>query len=176
MKLFDWLDRALLLVAVLALVVMMLLTTTSVLARYFFNAPIPDDLVLSESLMVFVAFLPLSYVQARREHVFVTLFTDWMSNRSKVLMEMVGVIIGFVIFSIIAAAVYTHFSEALEVGSYNEGQLEVPEWPARFIVFFGLAIFAVRLLVDAVVAIIGVVTGSAVAARSEAEIALEKEV
>jgi len=175
-KFLDWLDKLLVVVAVAALVIIMLLTTVSVFGRYFFAAPIPDDLVMSEMLIVFVAFLPLGYVQARREHVFVTIFTDWMPNSPKVVMETIGVVIGFIIFTTVAVAVFTDFHEAWKVGAYTEGPLELPEWPSRFIVFFGLAIFAIRLFIDAIMSIYGLYTGTALAAKGEVEHALEQEI
>ena len=165
MKLFAWTDRLLVLVAVSALIGMMLLTTVSVIGRRFFNSPIPDDLVMSEFLMVFVVFLPFSAVQAAREHVFVTIFTDWMSNRTKVIME--TFVVGFGIFTVISMAVFTDFFAAWSVGAYVEGPLELPESPARFAVFFGLAVFSLRLLVDSITSIYGLVRGQAVASLSE---------
>lgn len=167
MKILDWFDRVFVTAAMTILVVMMCLTTISVFGRYFFGAPIPDDLILSEHLMVFLVFLPLGAVQAAREHVFVTIFTEWMSNDAKVIMETIGVIVGFFIFAIITAAVFTDFQQAWEVGAYSEGQLEVPESPARFAIFVGLLLLTLRLLVDAVIGVHGLITGSAVATKSE---------
>ncbi|MCH7477512.1 MAG: TRAP transporter small permease [SAR324 cluster bacterium] len=176
MKLFAWTDRLLVLVAVSALIGMMLLTTVSVIGRRFFNSPIPDDLVMSEFLMVFVVFLPFSAVQAAREHVFVTIFTDWMSNRTKVIMETFGVVVGFGIFTVISMAVFTDFLAAWSVGAYVEGPLELPESPARFAVFFGLAVFSLRLLVDSITSIYGLVRGRAVASLSEKARLLGKQI
>ena len=176
MKILDWIDRVVVVVAIVALVAMMMLTTISVIGRHFFDAPIPDDLVMSEFLMVFVVFLPFGAVQAAREHVFVTIFTEWLPNNTKVIMETVGVVVGLVIFSIISCAVFTDFFQAWSVGAYVEGPLELPEYPARFIVFFGLALFAVRLLADAIASIFGLAKGSAVASRSEEARAMESEV
>lgn len=176
MKVLDYIDRAMILTAVVAISVMTLLICISVIGRYFLNMPIPGDLVLSEFLMVFIAFLPLAAVQAAREHVFVTIFTDWMSNEAKVVMETIGVVVGLVIFTIVAAAIFTDFHHAWSIGAYTEGDIEFPEAPPRFIVFFGVALFAVRLLADAVGSIVGLRTGTAHAARSEAERALEIEV
>lgn len=176
MKILLWIDRVVVFISVVALVAMMLLTTVSVIGRYLFAMPIPDDLVMSEFLMVFVVFLPLGAVQASREHVFVTIFTEWMSNRSKVVMETIGVLVGLGIFGIIACAVFTDFLQAWSVGAYVDGPLELPEYPARFVAFFGLALFALRLLVDGVISVIGLITGTAVATRSEEARALEAEI
>ena len=176
MKALDFIDRAAIVIAIVAILAMTLLICVSVIGRYFFSMPVPGDLVLSEFLMVFIAFLPLSAVQAQREHVFVTIFTDWMANNSKVVLETVGVIFGLLIFAILAGATFTDFHHAWERGTFTEGEIEFPEAPPRFVVFFGLALFSVRLLVDAVRSVVGLRTGEAKAARSETERALDIEI
>ena len=175
MKILDWLDRVFVIAAMCILVLMMSLTTISVFGRYFFGAPIPDDLILSEHLMVFLVFLPLGAVQAAREHVFVTIFTEWMSNEAKVVMETIGVILGFFIFLIITCAVYTDFQQSWEVGAYSEGQLELPESPARFAIFLGLLLLTVRLFIDAIIGVNSLVKGNAVATKSEEARAMDAE-
>lgn len=175
MKIFDTLDRVLVVIAMVALVSMMLMTSVSVIGRYFFSMPIPDDLVFSEMLMVFVVFLPFSAVQAAREHIFVTIFTEWMANNTKVIMETIGVVVGFGIFTLVTVTVWTDFVLCWEEDCYVEGPLELPEYPARFVAFFGLAVFAVRLLVDAITSIAGLVKGSAVASLSEEARVIEAE-
>lgn len=173
MKILDTLDRVFIAIAMTVLVVMTGLTTVSVFGRYFFGAPIPDDLILSEHLMVVLVFLPMAAVQAAREHVFVTIFTDWMDDRPKVIMETIGTAVGFVIFTIITCAVFTDARQAWEVGAYSEGQLELPETPARFSIFIGLALLSVRLLIDTVVAVRGLVRGGVQATKSESDRVLD---
>ena len=175
MKNLELLERVLVIVAVLALVAIMLLTTISVIGYYLFWLPIPDNLVMIEFLMVVVVFLPFSDLQAAREHAFVTFFTNWLSNKSKVVMDTIGVVLGFGIFSIISMAVFTDFHSAWEVGAYANGSLELPESPPRFIVFFGLAVFSLRLLVDAITSIFGLFSGRAVASFSEKTRALDAD-
>jgi len=175
-KFFDVVDRTALWLSVCALLFIMSVTCVSVIGRHFFNAPIPDDLVMSEFTMVIVAFLPLAAVQASREHVFVTIFSDWLPNRPKVAMELFGVYLGVVIFTIVTCATYTDFKQAFDVGAYEEGALEVPEAPFRFIVFLGLFLFSIRLVLDAVVSTKGFFTGEAQATRSEEDRALDVEI
>lgn len=175
MKIFQWLDRLLVAISVLALTILTLEVCVSVTARYLLGFPIPDDLVISEFLMVFIVFLPLASVQAEREHVFVTIFTEWMSNRTKVIMETFGVFIGLIAFSIIAVAAFTDLKHAWDYGSYVDGPLELVEWPAKFAVFAGLALFAVRLAVDGVQSVIDIARGTATATKAEEDRVLEAE-
>jgi|TARA_B100000959_G_scaffold194557_1_gene203461 TRAP-type C4-dicarboxylate transport system permease small subunit len=174
-KILDWIDRAAVVISVSALCTMVVLVCVSVTGRYLFAAPIPDDLVFSEFLMVFIVFLPFSSVQAAREHVFVTIFTEWMSNEKKVLFETFGVFVGLIGFSIVCAAVFTDFQESWEYQSYVDGPLELREWPAKFAVFFGVALFCMRLLVDLIQSVHGIATGTAQATQSEEDRVLDTE-
>ena len=154
-SLIDRLDRVLVLIAALTLIGMMGLVTVSVIGRYFFNSPVPDDVVMTELAMTFLVFLPLSAVQASREHVFVTFFTEWTSNKAKVVMETIGVLVGLGIFAIFAAATFGDLQQAYEYGTYVDSMLEIQEWPARLAVFLGIAVFVLRLALDAVMALTG---------------------
>lgn len=176
LKFFELVDRGALWLSVIALLFITIMTCISVIGRYFFAAPIPDDLVMSEFTMVIVAFLPLAAVQAAREHVFVTIFSDWLPNRPKVAMELFGVYLGALIFIIVTCATYTDFLQAYNVGAYEEGALEIPEAPFRFIVFFGLLLFSIRLVLDAIISTKGFFTGEIQATLSEEERALEIEI
>lgn len=167
--LLNWLDRALVALSGVALTILMLLVTSSVFGRYFLSMPVPDDVTLSEILLVFVGFLPLAQVQANREHIFVSVFTDWMPNGAKVFLEMFGQLIGVVFFSIVAAAVYTEFAAAYETGSYYTGPMEIPEWPGKLVVALGVALFTLRLVIDTVMDLVGLATGKAKATASETE-------
>lgn len=147
-KTFETVDRVLVGIAIVALILMTGVTVVSVTGRYLLAMPIPDDLVMSEMLMVVVVFLPLATVQKNREHVFVTIFTDLMPPRYQAWCELMGMIIGLVFFAILSAATFGDFQAAWEVGAYIDGPLKLPEWPSRFVVFFGVAVFTLRLLFD----------------------------
>lgn len=154
---------------------MTLMICVSVIGRYLFAMPIPDDLVFSEFLMVFIVFLPFSSVQASREHVFVTIFTEWLPNRKKVMFETFGVFVGLIAFTIVAIAVWVDFSSSWAFESYEDGTLELPIWPPKFALFFGILIFVLRLLVDLIQSLHGIITDTATATRSEEDRILDAE-
>jgi hypothetical protein len=99
-----------------------------------------------------------------------------MKNNSKVMLEEIGVVIGLIIFTILAAATFTDFLHAWSFGTYTEGEIEFPEAPPRFVVFLGLALFAFRLLTDAIRSVLGLIRGEAHAARGETDRALDIEI
>ncbi|MDA4848512.1 TRAP transporter small permease [Hoeflea poritis] len=168
-------DKFAIWLAVAALISIMLLTCVSVTGRYFFNTPIPDDLSISEKLMVFLAFLPLAAVQASREHVFVTIFSDWLPNRAKVVLEIFGIAVGIAFFGLLAWASWIAFIEAYAVGSYTQGPLNVPHAPFKFVLFVGVVLFVVRLVVDFFSDITALISGRSQASKSEEDRVLDIE-
>ena len=162
-------------IATSSLLAMMLLVCFSVTGRYLFAMPIPDDLVFSEFLMIFIVFLPLASVQAAREHVFVTIFTEWMPNRKKVILETFGVFVGLIAFSIVGIAVFDDLADAWEFQSYVDGPLELLEWPPKLVLVFGVALFTVRLLVDLIQSVQGIIADTATATRSEEDRVLDAD-
>ena len=151
--LLDAFDRALMAIAITALLLMTLVCVVSVGGRYLFNAPIPDDLTISEMLIVVLVFLPFARVQALRDHVAVNLLTDRMSPRAQEICWLLGLAVGIVLFTVLTAATFSDFYGALAVGAYVSGRLELPEWPARFAVFLGCAALLLRLVLDAAVSL-----------------------
>ena len=65
-----------------------------VLARYSFNQPLPGTIeIVSLYYMVAVIFLPVAYVQMRRQHIVVTQFTDWLPVRGRLSLDgLVGIL------------------------------------------------------------------------------------
>ena len=78
-------------------------------------------------------------------------------------------------FTIVAVAVYTDFQESYDIQAYVEGPLELVEWPAKFALFFGIGLFAIRLLVDLVQSIHGIIHDTATATRAEEDRVLDTE-
>ena len=129
-KIISAADRGLVFVAGIAILVMLIVTTVSVIGRYLFNAPIPDDVVINELLVVVLVFLPLAYVQRTKQHVHVTLVTDRFSLQKQLFFETFGNFVGLVVFSLISYATFLDFHQAYSVLAFNEGPLELPEYPS----------------------------------------------
>ena len=176
------LDRVLVVISAIAMFVMLGITTASVIGRMLSKGlppcgpgqtdcgwiippklfvPIPDDIVMQELLIVFLVFLPFAYVQYLKQHVFVTLFTDYMPARAQSLCETLGNLIGFVFFCFLTVASYNDFYGAWEVKAYSEGVLELPEYPSRFAVFFAITIMTIRLALDSLVSVRHIISGEA---------------
>src|SRR5690606_17285291 len=120
---FHYFERFLVLLSGIAIMVMLGITTVSVIGRYFLNAPIPDDVTMNEFLMVFVIFLPLAYVQFKREHIMVTLFSDMMSPKGVAFIDVIAHLLGLIFYGLMAASAYFYFEDSWIRGSFIEGPL-----------------------------------------------------
>lgn len=149
---FVVVDRVLADVAGVALFAMMLLTVLSSAGRFLFAWPVPDAEAIAEMLLVAVVFLPMAWTQAQRQHVEVTLFTDFARAEIRRRLIWFGCLVGFVAFSMLTYAMSRGALRAYETGDSYLGVNEIVTWPARTIAVVGLAAFVLRLALDLTVA------------------------
>ncbi len=144
----DRLETAALVVSMLAIVAATLIIGLTVLGRAFIGRSIPDNVVLAENLMPIIVALPLAYAAARRGHIEVEVFTNWLPPRGIVALNLLANLIGLVIFGLIAWGAWNVLGRDIETGRFYEGLLRVPAWPAKAFFFAGLMLFALRLVLN----------------------------
>ena len=149
---FIGLDRFLADAAGATLLAMMLLTVGSSLGRFLFSTPVPDMEAIAEMLLVAVVFLPMAYTQAMREHVEVTLFTDFAGAHIRRRFIWFGCLVGLLAFSVLTYAMGKGAIRAYNTGDSYLGVSEIVTWPARVIAVVGLAALVIRLALDLTVA------------------------
>jgi TRAP-type C4-dicarboxylate transport system permease small subunit len=148
-RLFDRFVGILTGVAVGLLVPMMFLVTGDVIGRYVFNSPIPAVFEInSHFLMVLVVFFPLAYVHQKREHVFVTLFTDRLPQRGKSLLEGLSALLGFVLYALIGWYGLDKAIQSTRLLEFIPGIVDVPVWLSKWIIPIGCLAFCIELLRD----------------------------
>jgi TRAP-type C4-dicarboxylate transport system permease small subunit len=149
-RLFDRFVGILTGVAVGLLVPMMFLVTGDVIGRYVLNSPIPAVFEINSNfLMVLVVFFPLAYVHHRKEHVFVTLFTDRLPLGGKALLEGTSAILGMVLYGLIGWYGLQKAILATRVLEYIPGVVNVPVWLSKWIIPIGCLAFCMELMRDA---------------------------
>jgi len=145
----DAVDRVLMRCAVVLLLGMVLIVFISSVGRAVFNRSLPDDILISEILMVAVVFLPLGYVQARGAHLEVTVLTDRMSPHAQERFYVAGLVLGLLFIGSM-----TYFTARLAFESFTSGELaygsllNIPEWLARGLIPIGLGWWWLRLAVQ----------------------------
>lgn len=136
-------------IAMVAIAFAAALTFLSVLGRTFLGMSIPDDVVLAENLMPLIVTLPLAYVAARRGHIEVEVFTNFLPFRGRMALSLFGNVLGLVIFGLIAWSAWNVTVSDFERGRFYEGVLRIPQWPAKAFFVTGLTLLSARLCLNA---------------------------
>ncbi|SFC28336.1 TRAP transporter small permease subunit [Tropicimonas isoalkanivorans] len=139
--LVTWFSRILLWLGGVCVVVLTLHVVADVFMKYAFHRPIVGTLeIVSWYYMVGIAFLPVAWVQLKRQHLMVEMFTMGMSPRSTAVLDAV---VGILALIYVAVLTFLVFEEAVVATSRNEIQdvtfFDMPVWPARWILFAGFA-------------------------------------
>jgi len=146
---FNWVILTLTGISVALLVPMMFLVAGDVIGRYILKSPIPAVFEINSNfLMVLVVFFPLAYVHRRREHVFVTLFTERLPQRIKAALDTFSVTLGAVAFGLIGWYGMVFALKATKVREYSPGIVDVPVWMSKWIVPIGAFAFCFELMLD----------------------------
>ena len=146
----TWLERVLVVLAMLGLVLLCLIVTVTVLSRWLYRPLIPDDVLLVRELMVGVILLPLAAVTARAAHISVTVFTDWLDARALGVLARLGHVVGLALVIALIWIGGRLFLGAWQSGEYYDGDIYVPMWIGYAVFTLALGAFALRLAFELV--------------------------
>jgi len=130
-------------------VILMFLETLDALGRKTFGA-LPGALEFSEALMVPAVFLPLMFVQMKREHVFVGVVTMGLPNRVQCFLDGVAAVIGILIFGFLTWLAFNKAYDATLIQEYRVAIIPVPIWPFRWFIPLGTGLMVLQLVLTAV--------------------------
>lgn len=145
----ERLAEALALAGGFVIVVLMFLESLDALGRKTFGA-LPGALEFSEALMVPAVFLPLMFVQLKREHVFVGVVTLGLPLRVQAFLDAAAALIGVLIFSFLTWLGIIKAIDATSVWEYRVAIISVPIWPFRWMIPLGTGLLVVQLVLTAV--------------------------
>lgn len=129
--------------------IMMAWLFAEIVLRLTIRSPIPGTIeIVSNYFMVAMVFLPLAYAQKRRDHIWVTLFTLRFPPRLNQVLDLIACVIGLLYVFSIAWFSWQAATQAMAVGEYQPGVINVLIWPARFLVPLGAFAFALQYLGD----------------------------
>ena len=111
--------------------VLCLYTTGDVTGRYTMNSPLPASFELTIIFMVFIVFWGLAQVQARGGHMRLDFLRSRFSPRGRSILDMLSLIIGLFLFSLITWQAWSWFMEAWLTNERMSGIWDIPYAPAR---------------------------------------------
>jgi TRAP-type C4-dicarboxylate transport system permease small subunit len=139
-------ERLLLDLSVAAIAGLGLLIAGNVMLRAFFNAGIPDAIVMVRELMVAAIVLPLAAATAARAHIVVEFLSKMLPARLQDWLVVAGSVAGLLALAPLIWAGWREAASTLGSGTYFFGELNLPKWPGRVIFLLGLSFCWLRLL------------------------------
>ena len=148
-------------VAAFVIFSLMCLVVADVLGRKLFNAPIQGAIEVTELTLVVIVYLSVAYVQGRREHIRLELFSSRAPEYLLKKLDFLSLLLSLVICLIITWRVALFAWESWVTDDHMMGLVEIPIWPSKVAAFFGFMLLSGRLVIDIVGTVVGVDTGHA---------------
>lgn len=128
---------------------LMFMVAIDAIGRKLWTA-LPGALEFSEALMVPAVFLPLMFIQMKREHVFVSAATTQLPIRKQALLDGIAALVGVVVFGLLTWLALDKAYQAWVVGEYRVALISVPIWPFRWLIPLGTGLMVFQLLLTAI--------------------------
>jgi TRAP-type mannitol/chloroaromatic compound transport system permease small subunit len=130
-------------------IILMFMESLDALGRKTFGA-LPGALEFSEALMVPAVFLPLMFVQMKREHVFVGVVTLGLPLRTQAFLDGAAAVVGVLIFALLTWLGIDKALDATAVWEYRIAVISVPIWPFRWMIPLGTGLLVFQLVLTAI--------------------------
>ena len=146
-RLLFRLEAALNLVGGVAIFLLVLLATANVLGRWLFSLPISGYVDWVEQSMAFIAFLGIAYTKRLGGHIRMDIVIGQLRGRLLWFAELVSVVLMLLVTLVLIYGSYLHFWRAYDIGD-SSLDINLPTWPAKFVVPFALTVLALRLILQ----------------------------
>ena len=126
------------------------LASFNVLARKFFNSPVPGYIDWTEQFMAVFAFFGIAYCQCRGSHIRMDFLLARFRRRQLWLAELLGAGLMLLVTTVLIYGSWFHFLRSLDFGSSwwsrdSSIDIALPLWPAKLIVPLALSLLWIRL-------------------------------
>jgi TRAP-type C4-dicarboxylate transport system permease small subunit len=139
-------------IGIVIIFLLMLLTVTDVVLRKVFNKGILGTLEISEFMMSAIVFFSLAEGELQNRNVNVDLFVRKLSLKSRVIIDAIMKILGFVLYCFITFAVFGYAGLMKSSGEVSL-DLWLPKYPLIYVVAVALIIFSAVLLFHMITAV-----------------------
>lgn len=148
----EGLSKALLVCAGIAMTAMMLHICADVVARYLFNKPFTGTLeIVAWYYMVACVFLPVAYVQARRQHLMVEVFTLGLNKRQTAILDAVVALLSLAYVALLTWLVFNAAVGATAKWEIKDVTFfDLPVWPVRWFLPLSFGLMSIVLILQAI--------------------------
>jgi TRAP-type C4-dicarboxylate transport system permease small subunit len=146
-RLFFRLEALLNFVGGAVIFLLVFLATANVLGRWLFSLPIDGYVDWIEQAMAFIAFLGIAYTKRLGGHIRMDILVGRLHGRLLWFVELVSACLMLLVTLVLIYGSYLHFWRAYDIGD-SSLDINLPTWPAKFVVPFALTVLACRLLLQ----------------------------
>lgn len=141
-------ERYLAVLAGVILLFTMGLQTVSVFMRFVMEQPLASAFEIVRLLFLTSVFLGVSYVQGKKGHIRIEILTNKFPPRLQFFFEFLGLLIAIFVTAIIMWQSGKNAWHAFVTMDHTMGIVQIPLWPAKASIPFGLLVLWIRLLLD----------------------------
>lgn len=151
--------------AALCVVLITVAMLTEIFLRYVFGRSMLGVIEFVEILMSFIFFALMSYTQMLKGHLRLTLFTDRLSTRVGMMLDVVVLFIVLVFLTIMGWQAISEAIIATERQQIRFGAIEYPLWPAKIAAAFAMTVVVLQMLADFLDRLVVTIKGDAPATQ-----------
>ena len=140
------LEKAVLLIAVCIMLPLLTYQVGDILGRYVFNAPLPCVVEIIGLAFIVVVFLPAFINVEEGTHIKVELFFRLMPRRARQMVNVICLIMGLFIFSLVVWYGFISLISAIQHGESWFALVAIPVWPSRVILVVTAVLFIVAFI------------------------------
>lgn len=141
-------ENVLIVLGCLCTFICVVLITADVLMRNIAKVSISGTTEIVQMMVLPIFLCALPYVQRKGANITMTFAEDKMSDRMKIILDLMGIAIGFFFFAIISQRSFSFAIEALVKGDTTSGAVPIPTWPAKMLMAIIIATLIIRLIID----------------------------
>lgn len=138
-----------LLLSNILLIFMMSIITFDVLGRNFFNTPLSGTFEMTELSSALLVFFALAMTHRHKEHVSIDFVADRLGARARSVLDGCVEFVIFIVLAFMASQVFQNAGRIMERKT-TTSDLGLAIYPFLYIATFGLAVFALVALVNAI--------------------------
>lgn len=138
--------------SLLVLMGMSIMITVDVILRYFFNAPLPASVEISQLTEPYVILLPFAFALAKNQHVRVGILTLRLPAALSFASDLFAYFVDFILFAMFTWYAWQEFYYSYQIDEIMMAAIKLPWWVGKFAMPLGMAIAGLQCVVSALLA------------------------
>ncbi len=134
----------------IALLFLTVMTTADTFMRFVFNNPFPASVEISQLIQPYIVFLPFAFALNSKSHVRVTLFTERIKGKPRLIIEFLPYLIGTIFFGIMTYISWIRFYDSFKINETMLAAIRLYWWVGKLAMPVGLALITLESAINGI--------------------------